>query len=331
MDHTASPLSPAEFAAFHRDGVLVLRGSLAGERLDHLRSSAMEIRRQAEAGGWGGVRIAPGFEERVGAAGVPPWTEMTWGIGEITRPGLHDPTLINALAEPRLHGALTSLLAEPRAWGQKILWAPRGVDYDLFWHRDINTEFDPVMPYKPAGIQDHIQLNAALEKDSAFIVVPGSHRRRMTAVERATIDADRHAKLPGEIRIELEPGDVLLMDAHALHRGSLPAGHPRLTLHFSLQAQWVPLKPWGDAQSFAWLTGAGFIDGLDPTIREWYRRLTTANKDTHQYTYLVEQARRAGWTPDPGWRMPGTDPYQGSKKKRDASAAPTSPAITNHG
>ena len=326
MDHPAFPLSPAEQAAFHRDGVLVLRGALTGDRLHRLRSAAMEKRLQAEAGGWDGVRIAPGYEERVGGAGIPPWTELTWGIGEITRPGLHDPTLINALAEPRLHGALTSLLVEPRAWGQKILWAPRGVDYDLFWHRDLSNAFDPVMPYKPGGIQDHIQLNAALDKDSAFIVVPGSHRRRMTAVERVTLETDRHAKLPGEIRIELNPGDVLLMDAHALHRGNLPAGHPRLTLHFSLQAQWVPLKPWGDAQSFAWLTSQEFIDGLDPAIREWYRRLITAEKDTHQYNYLIEQARRAGWTPDPGWRMPGSDPYQDGRRKRSAPPAPA-PAL----
>ena len=172
---------------------------------------------------------------------------------------------------------IEGLLAQPRAWGMKLLWAPRAIDYRLHWHRDIGWEHEADLAAKPAA-QDHVQINLALEPDDAFVAVPGSHRRAATAAERAAIAADPFSPLPGAERIRLAPGDALIMDAHALHRGDAAAGAPRLTLHHSLQAQWVPLTPWGDPDDFAWISSPEFADTLPATLRPCYARLATAER-----------------------------------------------------
>jgi len=293
-------LDPRDREAFHRDGFLVRRGALAGSQLASLQAAAQRVRAIAERDLPDGTRFVP-------AEGDPTdptrrTAERTWGVGEITRPGLHDPRLIDALAAPEVHATIAGLLDRPRAWGQKLLWGPRGHDYVLHWHRDISHRFDQIVALKPLA-NDHVQFNAALAPDSAFRVVPGSHRRPLTAAEWAALRADRNGPMPGEIHVDLDPGDVLFMDAHALHRGELPAGHPRLSLHFSFQAQWVPLWPWGEPADFAWISDERFIAALHPDAQPIYRRLNEAVRAPTQNGWLVEHARRAGWTPPADWDL----------------------------
>ena len=123
------------------------------------------------------------------------------------------------MANHEVDSVLNALLDKPRM-GSQALWASQSSHYNLNWHRDLSDKYDPMMPYKPQA-NDHIQFNAALEKDSSFIVVPGSHRRAMLDEERELIAHDKTAKLPNELRVELEPGDIVIMDAHAIHRGEV--------------------------------------------------------------------------------------------------------------
>lgn len=291
-------LTPIQIAAFQRDGVLILRQAIPPAERQRLHAAASAIRAQAERELPAGLRFAPRRDQ----AG-PRDADHTWGINEITRPGLYDPTLLNAIALPAIQGALAALLDQPRAWGQKMLWAPRACDYDLHWHRDIDHGFDPVLAHKPAA-NDHIQFNAALGSDPSFRVVPGSHRRALTTAEWTALHADRWGAMPGEIHVPLDPGDILLMDAHALHRGAVPAGNDRLTLHFSFQADWVPLWPWGDADHFAWITSDAFIATLDPCVQPYYRRLAAKPHAIDQHGWLITHAREQGWTPPADWVQP---------------------------
>ena len=219
----------------------------------------------------------------------------SWGVNEITRPALHDPVLVAALAHPRLDPVLRAILDRPRAWGLKLLWAPQAVAYDLGWHRDIDHRYDPVLAWKPAA-NDHLQFNAALAPDDSFMLVPGSHRRPLKDEEAGLLAADGCAVLPGQRRIVLDPGDVVLMDAHAIHRGQAAAGAPRLSLHYSCQAQWVPLMPWGEPEDFARISSGTFIADLPPVVQPYYRRLRTADRAPTQHDWLVDHARRQGWT-----------------------------------
>lgn len=125
-----------------------------------------------------------------------------------------------------------------------LLVAPETVDFELRWHRDDipNTatpeeEQARLDECRAGGGQSHAQYNLALCADSSLIVVPGSHRRVRTDIERA---ADPYeAYLPGQIEVELQPGDAVFYDSNILHRGvykSKPAGgeETRLTLHGSV-------------------------------------------------------------------------------------------------
>lgn len=296
-------LSAGDRATFHRDGVLVLRQAFDAATVARLHQRADSIRQAAEASLARGIRFAPGVEADAGRHDA----DHTWGVNEITRPGFFDPQLIDAIAEPAIAGAMESLLGTPRAWGQKLLWAPRACDYVLNWHRDTSDQMDSLMPYKPEA-NDHVQFNAALAWDPSFRVVPGSHRRALTEDEWTALRTDPYGPMPGQVHLPLEPGDILLMDAHALHRGEVPAGDPRLTLHFSFQAQWVPLKPWGEPDDFAWICSDEFRATLRPAAQAPYRRLIEAERASGQYDWLVDHARSQGWSPPSDWHAPGHTP-----------------------
>lgn len=292
-------VSPIQAAAFATDGVLVIRNAIERDLVHDLHARASRIRQAVEATLPAGTRFAP----RRGNDGGDRSAATTWGINEITRPAFFDPPLIDVIGHPLVRALLDRLLDQPRAWGQKLLWAPRSCDYILHWHRDVHDAFDGLMPFKPAA-DDHIQFNLALADDPSFRVVPGTHRRGLTAEETSALAADSCGPMPGEVHLPLAAGDLLLMNAHALHRGEVPAGGPRMTLHFSFQAQWVPLWPWTDAEEFARLESAAFRMCLDPAARPPYERLTSAERSPTQYAWLVEAARANGWSPTEGWTAP---------------------------
>lgn len=79
---------------------------------------------------------------------------------------------------------------------------------------------------------DHAQWNLALHADDSLVVVPGSHARPRTAVERA---ADAYEpSLPGQAVVRLAAGDCVFYDNNILHRGVYDAARERLSLHGSV-------------------------------------------------------------------------------------------------
>jgi hypothetical protein len=256
-------------SVFHRDGILVVRGLLAdvlADLLPRARAVQAQVRRT----------LPPGTRFWRGGTEPPPERicDATWGINEITRPDLFDPGLVDVLGHPGVAAVLAALVDRPRAWGLKLLWNPTWRPYDLTWHRDCLAPAEQALcAYKPAA-NDHVQFNAALTADRSFLVVPGSHRRALTPEECAAWGS--RADLPGRIRVDLAPGDVLFMDAHALHRGSATVDADRLSLHYSVQADWVPLAPWGEPDRTAWIRSDAFLACLAPATRPCYERLRTA-------------------------------------------------------
>lgn len=277
---------------FKENGYLVLEGAYQGERLRELRDAASDIRDRVRAHQPEGTRYWPG-NIKDNLPNGPERGGYTWGVNEIIRQELFDPTIVNGIGDEPVAEVVDGLLEEPRIWGLKILWAPTASEYDLIWHRDIGDQYSDLVKYKP-GRNDHIQFNAALEPDSSFIVIPGSHRRDLTEAEKAQLRTGT-GELPGQIRVELNPGDIVFMDAHAYHRGQADQGAPRLSLHYSAQAQWVPLKPWGKPEDFAWQTSDPFLDQLSPKTRVYYERLKTAVRTDDVLGWLVSEARDKGW------------------------------------
>lgn len=284
-------LSEEKQVFFKENGYLVVEGAFAGDRLAVLRATAGEIRDRVRERQPDGTRYWPGSAKEM--ENGPERGRYTWGVNEIIRSELFDPAIVNGIGDDAVADTVEGLLEEPRVWGLKILWAPIASEYDLVWHRDLGDQYSDLVQYKPDR-NDHVQFNAALEPDSSFIVIPGSHRRVLTDEERAELRTGT-AELPGQIRVELNPGDIVFMDAHAYHRGHAEAGAPRLSLHYSAQAQWVPLKPWGKPEDFAWQTSDAFLDQLTPRTRAFYERLKTAERTEDVMGWLVAEAKSRGW------------------------------------
>lgn len=285
---------------FHRDGYVVMRQAYRGEILTAMRAAALRVQQRALADQLSGIRYWWGGSVKRSA--VPSQHDAnacSWGVNEITRPELFEPCLIDCLGNTSIDGFLSTVLDQPRAWGLKLLWAPQAVAYNLHWHRDISNQLDGCLGFKPVA-NDHVQFNAALEPDTAFTVIPRSHRRAADPDEWEHLHRGSTAALPGAVEVCLEPGDVLFMDAHAIHRGRAEAGAPRLSLHFSCQAQWVPLRPWGDPDHFAWICSDAFISRLSPATQAYYRRLAEARVVDDQYDWLMAAASANGW--DGTWR-----------------------------
>ncbi|MCC5806503.1 MAG: phytanoyl-CoA dioxygenase family protein [Opitutales bacterium] len=285
--------------AFLRNGYWIDRKVFNGTELERLRELAADIREDTRRHLYPGTRYWWGGK---GADAVEESDDLrpmaSWGVNEITRPALFEPELVDVFAHPRVSAALHAILGpEPRAWGIKILWTPKVVGYDLGWHRDqMKQDLYDYAHLKPAA-QDHVQFNAALNDDDCFLVVPGSHRRPLNGEEWDALSRNPTAALPGEVVAALEPGDILYMDAHTLHRGRSAVEGDRLTLHYSAQAQWVPLKPWGNETDFAFITSDDFIQSLSPDTRPLYERLRTAARTDRALSFLEERAAEAGWRP----------------------------------
>lgn len=107
-------------------------------------------------------------------------------------------------------------------------------DFELRWHRDdipaaASAEEELERLRQPAF---SAQWNLALYDDASLVVVPGSHRRARTEVER---EADPYEKeIPGQLVVELKAGDVVFYNNNIFHRGVYDARKERMTLHGSV-------------------------------------------------------------------------------------------------
>jgi len=107
-------------------------------------------------------------------------------------------------------------------------------DFELRWHRDdipesASADEELERLQKPSF---HAQWNLALFDDPSLIVVPGSHLRARTEVER---NADPFTKFMPEQRVvKMKAGDVVFYNNNILHRGVYDAQIERMTLHGSV-------------------------------------------------------------------------------------------------
>lgn len=107
-------------------------------------------------------------------------------------------------------------------------------DFSLQWHRDdipasASAAEEIARLGQPAF---HAQYNLCLCDDDSLIVIPGSHKRARTDIER---DADPWEKeLPGQCVVKLNAGDIVFYDNNILHTGRYVATKERMTLHGSV-------------------------------------------------------------------------------------------------
>jgi hypothetical protein len=186
----------------------------------------------------------------------------TWGVNNIFKLDLYEPAFGDVFGNERLMDVLHEILGEElRFWGAHALWSPEKINYRLRWHRDYGDN----ELYHPEGIPNHVQFNIPLYPDSCFIAIPGSHRRALFDQERGKVNNNEANPLPNEVQITCQPGDVLFMNAHTLHRGACTSQDYRRTLHYSVQGK---EEAYGGHTSYPEMKEKGYLDQMHPTVQQ---------------------------------------------------------------
>ncbi|RAL14957.1 phytanoyl-CoA dioxygenase family protein [Aspergillus homomorphus CBS 101889] len=269
MTATATPY----LTALQRDGFVRIPSLLTPEEITHYRTIATKATQLTRTGQWPYFRTVPKQFPPWPSTAPPASEGGIWGVQHLLHPEMpgradfarfYFSEKVLAVAEELLGvRSAPGTVQSPQPTNNSpstedapdneplvmelfnLLVAPETHDFALRWHRDDipehvtpDEELRLLHQKSPQGRQSHAQYNLALCEDRSLIVIPGSHRRVRTEVERA---ADPYAsELPGQLVVELQPGDAVFYDSNILHRGvyrAKPAGQveePRLTLHGSI-------------------------------------------------------------------------------------------------
>lgn len=246
--------------SLQRDGFVVIPSLLSDSEITSLREAATKATTFTRTGKWPYFRTVP--------KQFPPWPTTTpppaseggiWGVQHLLHPDMpgreefarfyFSEKILDVVQE------LLGIESQPPQTGKdydeklamelfNLLVAPETKDFQLRWHRDDipesvseEEELKLLQSKSPQGRQSHAQYNLALCEDTSLIVIPGSHRRVRTEVER---NADPYEPvLPEQLVVRLQPGDAVFYDSNILHRGVYKAKpetgeETRLTLHGSV-------------------------------------------------------------------------------------------------
>jgi ectoine hydroxylase-related dioxygenase (phytanoyl-CoA dioxygenase family) len=231
---TVNPYTAAR-AALDRDGYVVLPASLFPSfDLDALRSAASRMTTAARTGTWPCIRTLP--------KQFPPWPQDPsngiWGVQHLLHPSNPDHLVFARSyfdAELlRYVGALIGCSQDDLTMELYNMLVRPDAPFELRWHRDdipatATPEEELDRLNKPGW---HAQWNLALFDDSSLIIVPGSHTRARTEIERAADPYESH--IPEQITVSLKAGEVAFYNNNILHRGVYDVTKERMTLHGSI-------------------------------------------------------------------------------------------------
>ncbi|KAL5337738.1 hypothetical protein BJX70DRAFT_226016 [Aspergillus crustosus] len=289
-----SQSQPSYLTTLQKQGYVLIPSLLPASTLQSLKQASLTATSLARSGSWPYFRTVP--------KQFPPWPTNIpppaseggiWGVQHLLHPdmpgrrefaGFYFSEEVLSVVEGLLGIESHYSKGERQEGGGErlvmelfnLLIAPESEDFELRWHRDdIPSDVSPEEEQRlldsksPGGRQSHAQYNLALCDDSSLIVVPGSHRRMRTETER---NADPfEGDLPGQVVVELKPGDAVFYDSNILHRGVYKAKEQggeetRLTLHGSVGIKEVDGGDTGDKKVRA---TAVLQHGVGAWVQRW--------------------------------------------------------------
>jgi len=232
---THPPPGEALRSSLDRDGFVRIPNASSVEDVERFKTAATRAAERARAGEWPYVRTVP--------KQFPPWpvdevsTNGIWGVQHLLHPAMPEAdrtifaesyfgdTMVNAVTA-LLQCSKNDLVMEL----YNMLVCPP-IDFVLRWHRDdigpnVSPEAELERLNEPLL---HAQWNLALRPDSSLIVVPGSHKRARTDMERNANPYEDD--MPGQKIVKMEPGDIVFYNNNILHRGVYDSKAERMTLH----------------------------------------------------------------------------------------------------
>jgi nicotinamide N-methyltransferase len=171
-----------------------------------------------------------------------------------------------------------------------------GKPYTQAWHHDIGTpdELHPALIYEREPFF-FTQFNAPLKPHDRFLqIIPASHNRlatqseievyqkypqgknrRITIAENESNKENPNGDMPGQMIVELEPGDIAFYNANLWHRGWNLEGQMRWTMHAAYWRANFPVMAHEEGQ----------YEGKKMLTPEYLRRLSPRTRGTMQ-SYL---------------------------------------------
>ncbi|EGS19825.1 uncharacterized protein CTHT_0043100 [Thermochaetoides thermophila DSM 1495] len=233
-------------------GYTLLPSLLSPSQLLALRAAASKLTTLARQGKWPHVRTLgkqfPPWDSALVARGE----RGIWGVQHLLHPELplsqeeERGVFVGVYFDSRVLGVvqevtgaqegdlvmeLMNMLVHPEGEGIRPLKGG-GEGFELRWHRDdipwtVGPEEEQALLDRQRvtvsiggeerTVYNHAQWNIALYDDESLVVVPGSHLRSRTEVER---NADPYEpNLPGMEVVKLKAGDAVFYDSNILHRG----------------------------------------------------------------------------------------------------------------
>ena len=168
------------------------------------------------------------------------------------RPGIDDGVFFDYMASVLVLGTLHDLVGPKMVWNilNCLLGAKRWGNWAHVWHRDgMNRYTSPAEEFSIlVQRQRHAEWNCPLyPADNCLHVIPGSHRRCLTAEEIAILRTDPNAEMPNQVVVELRVGEVVYYNHLLLHRGVYVDGLRRETLHghiMGVEQEWETPYVW---------------------------------------------------------------------------------------
>ena len=202
-------LTPEDVQFFRDNGYLVVRGALGPEEVRELRDASQALI-DAAAG--------PGANKDYQYGTVRSGETVLRRIEYIQSKG--DPFL-RLLASPTLLDAVQKIIGERfvPTFDSVVIKMP-GAGVEVPWHRDGGG---PTMFYDEPGTGRRlpaanfdIYLDEANETSGALYVIPGSNKDTVSREGELAAQGE-YAGVPGAVRVDMRPGDLLVHDVTLYH------------------------------------------------------------------------------------------------------------------
>lgn len=224
-------VSDAEKTHFSEQGYLIRRRVFNDEEIATYRAAVERILAKCRSGAYRNVRWIDNDHDDF------------WGVNHILHGDVREEALLASLEHPGLFDTMTELIG-PRLCYRvcTLLVNSERKPYHIGWHRDLPapTGVDEVEHLR--SVIGHVQLNGALYPDATLFIVPGSHLRSATEEEREILRNRPLDDMPGQLCVELEPGDVVFYNACLLHKGKNEKCTKRQTLHYAFTSEDLPMS-----------------------------------------------------------------------------------------
>ena len=131
----------------------------------------------------------------------------------------------NLISHKNLMAPLRSILGDSIYFHDtQLFFNPVNIEQPPYWHRDFQySGKDDEFLKKELGKLKALHVRVALASEKGVELVPGSHQRWDTELEREIRfelnGHKKHENIPSSKIISLDQGDVLVFDAQMLHKG----------------------------------------------------------------------------------------------------------------